>query len=89
MAILIQAISDKAEFIKKYDSIEKMDKKKREEFEKIVSCLFRFTKPEYTMMGLKRLMDKNRQLMKTVFAYMDTPEINRFIANNKLAANAK
>lgn len=89
VAILIQAISDKAEFIKKYDSIEKMDKKKREEFEKIVSCLFRFTKPEYTMMGLKRLMDKNRQLMKTVFAYMDTPEINRFIANNKLAANGK
>ena len=46
---------------------------------KIVNSMFRFSKPEYTMMGLKKLMDKNRQLMKSTFAYLDTLEINQFI----------
>lgn len=79
VAILIQALADKADFIRKYDSVDKMDKKKKEEFEKIVNSMFRFSKPEYTMMGLKKLMDKNRQLMKSTFAYLDTLEINQFI----------
>lgn len=87
VVILIQAIADKADFIKKYDSVDKMAKKEKEEFEKIVNCMFRFSKPKYTMMGLKRLIDKNRQLMKTTFAYLDTPEINRFITKSKLAGN--
>lgn len=79
VAVLIKAVTDKAEFIKKYDCVEKMDIKKRTEFEKIVVSMFRFTKPEYTMMGLKYLTDKNRQLVKAVFANLDTPEINQFI----------
>lgn len=83
VSILIQALADKADFIKNYQSIEDMDSKKKKEFEKIVSSMFRFTKPEYTMMGLKRLVDKNRLLMKTTFAYLDTPEINRFLESNK------
>lgn len=79
VSILIDALAEKADFIKKYNSIDKMDKKKKEEFEKIVNSMFRFTKPEYTMMGLKKLMDKNRPLMKAFFAYLDTLEINQFI----------
>lgn len=81
-AILIQALSDKAEFITKYNSVNDMDSNKKDEFEKIINSLFRFTNPEYTMMGLKRLVEKNRILMKTTFAYLDNPNISRFIQKN-------
>ena len=53
--------------------------------EKIIRALFRFPYAEYTIVGLKGLLEKNRIAVKNIFLQMDDPQIQRFIAENGYA----
>ena len=53
--------------------------------ERIVRALFRLPQAEYTIIGLKGLLDINREAVKAVFLQMDDSNIQRFIEKNRYA----
>jgi hypothetical protein len=53
--------------------------------ENIIRSLFRMPQSEYTIVGMKSLIDLNRKVVKQVYMSMDDNKILDFIKQNKYA----
>ena len=53
--------------------------------ENVIRSLFRIPQSEYTIVGLKSLIDLNRKVVKKVYMEMDDNKILAFIKQNKYA----
>ena len=51
----------------------------RKNVERVISAMIRLPKAEYSLLGLKKLLEMNRSLVKQIFAEMDSPEVEKFI----------
>ena len=84
ISILVSSIVNKASELKGVGSRVKNDDQ-RYLVERIVRALFRLPQAEYTIIGLKGLLDINREAVKAVFLQMDDSNIQRFIEKNRYA----
>lgn len=82
-AILIRALTEKANVVRSRTSMEDLSPQQQRDLENIISAVFRMKKSEYVVMGLKNLLEMNRGVIKDVFAQMDDPAILEFIKDNK------
>lgn len=85
ISILVNSIVGKIEYIKDIHDITWLDKKQRKAIEEVIYSLFRLPQSEYTIIGLRNLLEFNREVVKQVFFEMDDPKINSFIAQNGYA----
>ena len=53
--------------------------------EDVILALIRLPQAEYALMGLKKLMEMNREAVKKVFSGMDRPEVVQFVERHKFA----
>lgn len=83
-SILIGALLNKASFLAdvKPDSLTEQQQKT---VEQVIRSFFRFPQLEYTIVGLKGLLDINRETVKSVFLKIDDPKISEFINKNSYA----
>ena len=51
----------------------------------VILALVRMPRAEYALMGLKKLMEMNREAVKKVFSGLDQPEVYRFVERHKYA----
>lgn len=51
----------------------------------VILALIRLPQAEYAVMGLKKLMEMNREATKKVFSALDQPEVVRFVERHKFA----
>ena len=49
----------------------------------VIRAYFRFPESEYTVIGLRNLLEMNREVVKKVFLSIDDREIRNFIKENK------
>ncbi len=84
ISILVSALVNKASFLKSVSGNAVTDEQKRQ-VEEIVRALFRLPQAEYTVVGLKGLLDINREAVKSVFLLMDDKGVQSFIAKNRYA----
>ena len=82
--ILIGALTSKAAFLSEQKP-ETVSEQQRGMVEQIIKSLFRFSQSEYTIVGLKSLLEINRDVVKSVFLKMDDPKITAFINKNSYA----
>lgn len=79
--LLTNSVTSKADFIAQKDFSDfTPDEKKR--LRDIISALFRMPVPDYTVIGVKELLSKNRTAVKQTFVTMDDIRIRRFLADN-------
>ena len=84
VSILVSSIVNKATVLKGIGNTVENDEQKYL-VERLVRALFRLPQAEYTIIGLKGLLDINREAVKSVFFQMDEKSIQHFIEKNGYA----
>ena len=82
ISILINALVEKVSYLADVNSADDLSKKQRNGAEKVISALFDLPEAEYTIVGLRDLLELNRKVVKQIFLMMDEPEIEAFIREN-------
>ncbi|MCR4926505.1 MAG: MoxR family ATPase [Lachnospiraceae bacterium] len=83
VAVLTNALVEKASFLKGVISAEDLDEKQLGLAKNIISAMFRLGTAEYTVIGLRDLMELNRTVVKKIFLESDDPRAIRFMQENK------
>ena len=83
-SILASALVNKASFLEGMET-GALTEDQRRMVEKVICALFRFSHAEYTLIGLKQLLELNRDTVKTIFFAMDDRRIQKFIQSNSYA----
>ncbi len=71
--------------IESVNSVDELDSELRSKLELVISKLVRLPNNEYAIIGLKKLVEMNRSLVKSVFVEMDDNQIINFIKKNSYA----
>ena len=85
LSILVTSIVNKVSFLSGMNDAEELTAKQKGIIENVLRSLFRIPKSEYTIVGLKSLIDLNRKMVKNVYMEMDDIKILAFISQNKYA----
>ena len=85
LSILVGSIVNKVSFISTIQNPEELTATQKETIETVIRALFRIPQAEYTIIGLKSLIELNRQVVKKVYMQMDDNRILAFIKKNKYA----
>ena len=84
ISILVSSLVSKASFLGAV-SESVITRAQKHQAEKIIRALFRLPQAEYTIVGLKSLLEINREAVKSIFLQMDDRGIQQFIAKNGYA----
>ena len=82
VSILLSALADKASFLATLGNAE-LTKEQEYRVRAVIRAFFRFQESEYTVIGLRNLLEMNRETVKKVFLSMDDNDIRHFIKTNK------
>lgn len=82
LSLLTSGITAKAEFIENKSAADLTDDELAR-LRQIISALFRLPVTEFTIIGVKDLLSKNRTAVKQTFVTMDDKYIRRFLENNR------
>ena len=85
ISTLVNSLMDKANFVRNKQAFEELDAGQKEELSKIIGSLFRFKSAEYTIMGIKQLMELNRPVIKSAFTQCDDTKIDEFLERHASA----
>lgn len=85
IAILVDGIVAGAKFIVNYQGSSDLTDVDLWKIKKIIRALFRLSKAEFTILGMSKLMEMNRIVVKEVFYAMDDPVIIEFVKKHPLA----
>ena len=85
ISILVTSIVNKVEFIGGMSDAEEPTVEQKYIIESVIRSLFRIPHSEYTIIGLKSMIDLNRKVVKQVYMEMDDGNILEFIKQNKYA----
>ena len=77
-----EAMTDQIYFLREARGVEDLSPEQRMMAEKAIFSLFRLEKPEQVILGLQKLLDVNRVVVKTLFLEKDDPEADRFVREN-------
>ncbi len=84
ISILVSSLVNKASFLGGASG-SMITEEQKHQTERIIRALFRLPQAEYTIVGLKGLLEINREAIKAVFFQMDDKNIQKFIAKNGYA----
>ncbi|MBR6897833.1 MAG: AAA family ATPase [Lachnospiraceae bacterium] len=82
-AILINALVEKASFLRGVSSVDELSPQQRTLTSKIISAMFRLSTAESTVVGLRDMLEINRYVVRKVFLENDDEKAMEFISKNK------
>lgn len=82
LSILIESMTEQVKFISNYLSRQDMSANEVFQVQKVIRAIFRISKSEYTVVGIKRLLEINRIVIKEIFNELDDDNIINFINEN-------
>lgn len=83
LSILVNSLVNKVSFLKWLNDVTELSDEQETLLQNVILALLRLEQSEYTIIGLKGLIDLNRRVVKCVFLLMDNEEIIKFIMQNK------
>ena len=84
LAILTDSLAERLRFLQGR-SPDMLSEEQKSEAKRVIRALFRLPKAEYTIVGLRKVLEWNRSSAKQLFLETDDPRINRFINANSYA----
>ena len=85
ISILVTSIINKVSFLGRMNEAEEPTTEQKTMLERVIRSLFRLPQSEYTIVGLKSLIDLNRKVVKQVYMAMDDKKVLDFIKRNQYA----
>lgn len=77
-----EAMMDQLSFLREVRDVSGLSPEQRMLAEKAIFSTFRLGKPEQVILGLQKLLDVNRVVVKTLLLEKDDPEADRFVQEN-------
>lgn len=84
--VLIDGLIEKIRFIKRAHSFSGLKGEDQKTLQAVIKAFFRFPNNEFTILGIRKAMDINRDIVKQALLGMDSPEITAFFRNAQMAA---
>ena len=84
LALLTDRLADHVGFLSKKEKAALTAEQERE-VQRVILALIRLPQAEYALMGLKKLMEMDREAVKKAFSGMDQPEVIHFVERHKFA----
>lgn len=82
LSLLVNGMVAMVKRIEGVPALDALDADLRKKLELVISKLVRFPNGEYAIIGLKKIVELNRPVVKAVFAELDDDQIIEFIKNN-------
>ena len=79
--ILVNSLAGRLNFLKG-KTVEMLTTEQKEEASRVILSMFRLPKAEYTVVGLRQILELNRETAKRLFLETDDPRINKFLTAN-------
>ena len=77
-----EALADQVSFLHEVQAVSDLSPEQRMTAENAIFSTFRLEKPEQVILGLQKLLDLNRVVVKTLLLEKDDPEVDRFVQDN-------
>ncbi|MBQ6527639.1 MAG: hypothetical protein IJI38_03845 [Clostridia bacterium] len=84
LALLVDRMTDRLGFLRQ-DRKHGITDNERKQVEKVILGLIRLPQAEYGVLGLKKLLEMNRDAVKKVFSGMDQKEVIQFVERHRYA----
>ena len=84
LALLVDRFAHEADFLTR-EGDQPLSKDEQTRLEQVIEAYVRLPQAEYAMLGLKKLLDMNREAVKAAFARIDSPAVNKFVERNLYA----
>ena len=81
ISILISSLINKASFLRGVSPAD-LTTDQQNRTRQLIRAMFRLPAPEFTVVGMKQLLEVNREAIKPVFLKMDEPGVRQFIHQN-------
>ncbi len=78
-SMLIDALVERIYFIRRYGALKDLGKSEKETLHAILEALFRFPCSEHRLLGLKKALGINRNVVKQAFLELDNPAVSELI----------
>lgn len=75
---LINALASKIKFAKNYHDISDLKSGERETLQRVLDAMFRFPNNEFVILGLRKVLAVNRNIVKEMLLQMDNPMATEF-----------
>lgn len=83
LAILVDGLVNEVSFLG--HGAEELTDSPRERLEQVIEALVRLPQAEYGLLGMKKLLELDRDTVKRVFVGMDSPAVSGFLKRNSFA----
>lgn len=80
---LINTLIEKIKFTKHYKDLSDLTKWERQTLKAVMEAIFRFPNNEYIILGIRKAMDINRNVVKSAILQMDNPKMTAFFNSVK------
>lgn len=85
IAVLVNSMVKKCECLKSVDRAGKLSENERKQVEEVIRALFRLPQAEYIVVGLKGVLELNREPAREICCELDDPGLEEFMKNNSFA----
>ncbi|MBP5332069.1 MAG: AAA family ATPase, partial [Lachnospiraceae bacterium] len=82
VAILTNALAEKLGFLRDMSTVSQLTPEQLKLCRKVISSMFRLGAAEYTIVGMRDLLEINRVIIKQIFLETDDPRAEEFIREN-------
>ena len=84
LALLVDRLSHEVDFLQQAEPGSLTDSQ-RERLTQVIEALVRLPRAEYALLGFKKLLEMNREAVRSAFTAMDSPAVNNFVRRNTYA----
>ena len=82
VAILTNALVERLGFLREVTGLAQLNAEQLKESRRVISSMFRLGTAEYTIIGLRDLLEINRSVVKQIFLESDDPRAEQFLEEN-------
>ena len=87
VSFLVDALTEKASFVRNIPDVASLTEEQRARLEQVILAMHRLPEAEFTLIGMKNLLELQRTVVKDVYLSLDCKEITSFINANRAALN--
>ncbi len=84
--IIIDGLTEKIGFIRRTHSYNELKEENKTILKNVLGAFFRFPNNEFTVLGIRKALNINREVVKQALLEMDSPEILSFFKNTLMTA---
>ena len=81
---LLNSLTEKIKYIKKIKELVDLKEEQRKTLDNVITAVFRFPNNEHVVLGIRKLLDVNRNIVKAALLELDNELVTKFIKSTQM-----